>query len=181
MPKGTSLTGRLYLGDGTTSPSVYSVGGDPTVTPPEIVPNVGDLALSDNGKQYAYTGTGWVEVGTGGVPAPHAASHESGGADELIADTTAVTMPVADSNKGFTFEVNVSVRSTGAAGTVLSNGAMTRMATTLAVVPFNVLSGGVPSTATVNTATTQLLTVTATWSAADPTNTITLTNLIVTA
>ena len=82
MPtKGTSLTGRLYLGDDTGSPSVYAVTGNPTVVPPDVVPNKGDLALSDNGKQYAYNGTAWVEVGVG-VP-PHAASHESGGSDEL--------------------------------------------------------------------------------------------------
>ena len=99
----------------------------------------------------------------------------------IIADTTAITMPVADSNKAFAFDVNASVRSTGAAGTILANGTMTRMATTLAVVPMNVLSGGVPTTSTVNTTTSQLFTITATWSAADPSNTITLTNLVVSA
>lgn len=97
----------------------------------------------------------------------------------VIADTTAVTMPVAETNKSFTFDVNVSVRTIGAAGTVLPNGVMTRLATTLASVPFNVLSAGVPTTVTVNTTTSQLMTVTATWSAADPANTITLTTLTV--
>ena len=98
----------------------------------------------------------------------------------VIADTTAVTLPVAESNKGFTFDVNVSVRAIGASGSVFANGMMTRMATTLASVPFNVLSVGVPAAVTVNTTTLQMLTVTATWSAADPSNTITLTNLVVT-
>lgn len=99
----------------------------------------------------------------------------------VIADTTAVALPVAETNKGFTFDVDVTVRSVGASGTVFSNGQMTRMATTLAAVPFNVLSAGVPATAVVNTTTIQNLTVTATWSAADPANSITLTNLVVSA
>lgn len=99
----------------------------------------------------------------------------------VIADTTAVVLPVAETNRGFAFDVNVAVRTTGATGTVFSNGQATRMATTLAAGPFNVLSAGVPAPVTVNTTTAQLLTVTATWSAADPSNSITLTNLTVSA
>jgi hypothetical protein len=63
---GSTFTGRLYLGSGAGDPSIYSVTGDPSVVPPPgITPNIGDLALSDNGTQYAYTGAGWVAVGTG--------------------------------------------------------------------------------------------------------------------
>lgn len=100
----------------------------------------------------------------------------------VIADTTALALPaVAESNKLFTFDVLCSVRATGAAGSIFSNGTMTRLATALAAVPLNVLSAGVPAAVTVNTTTSQLLTVTATWGTADPSNTITLTNLVLTA
>lgn len=99
----------------------------------------------------------------------------------VIADTTALALPAAETNKGFTFDVNVAVRAAGASGSLFSNGQMTRMATALAAVPVNVLSAGVPAAVTVNTTTSQLLTITATWGTADPANTITLTNLVVSA
>lgn len=88
MSQGSTFTGRLYLGTSSSDPSLYSITGDPSVTPPVgITPNDGDLALSDNGKLYSYSGPvgGWKEIITGsaGVPS-HASTHESGGSDELF-------------------------------------------------------------------------------------------------
>jgi hypothetical protein len=99
----------------------------------------------------------------------------------VIADTTALAIPAAETNQGFMFEVNASVRATGATGSIFGNGMMTRLGTALAVLPVNVLSAGVPAAVTVNTTIAQLLTVTATWGTANPANSITLTNLVVSA
>lgn len=97
-----------------------------------------------------------------------------------IAETTALVLPVAETNRPFTFDVLASLRTTIAILTVFAQGTLTRMGTTLAVVPVNVLSAGVPASVA-TPAGAQTLTVTATWGTADPANTLTLTNLVVSA
>lgn len=99
---GSTFTGRLYLGSGNGTPSIYSVTGDPSVSPPPgITPNIGDLALSDNGTQYAYTGSGWAAVGTGG----------GGGGGDVVGPGTATD--------------NALARYDGTSGTLLQNSGAT--------------------------------------------------------
>ncbi len=76
---------------------MYSVTGDPSVVPPPgITPNIGDLALSDNGTQYRYTGLGWVALGTGtgtgdvvgpGTATDNALARFDGTSGTLLADS----------------------------------------------------------------------------------------------
>lgn len=92
---GSTFTGRLYLGSGAGDPSIYSVTGDPNLTPPPEIPNPGDLALSDNGTLYVYNGASWDSSGSGSVVGPGSATDNAlarfdGTTGTLIADSSAV-------------------------------------------------------------------------------------------
>jgi hypothetical protein len=74
-------------------------------------------------------------------------------------------------NGYFDFECDITCRTTGAGGTVFSQGIFTDAT--------DHVSMGNTATVTVNTTTTQAITVTAQWSAASASNTISMTNLTV--
>jgi hypothetical protein len=89
----------------------------------------------------------------------------------VICSTGAVTLPAALSNSMLRVHVDLTCRTAGASGTVIAQGYVFAGATIIPIVA--------TSTATVDTTGTLALDVTATWGAADPANTLTITNVTV--
>lgn len=92
-----------------------------------------------------------------------------------LLDTTAI-VSLNETNRLFTFEANLTCRAVGASGNFFAQGVFSEFG---AASTLDMAMGNTAVSGAVNTTTTQALTVTVQWGAADPGNSITLTNLTI--
>jgi hypothetical protein len=174
--------GRQYFVD----PLYWQIGdGTPvanTVTETSIFP---DVLISGN---YLFDGRRLLIRAKGkysdtGTPTLIFSLRLGGAAGTLICKTPAITLPSGVSNVPWEVEVELIVRTNGATGTVIGYGTVrvysgsaptVASATGAAAVAPMTLGGATgPGTATVDLTTDQVLALTATWSAASASNTLT--------
>jgi hypothetical protein len=94
----------------------------------------------------------------------------------LINGTGTQAAPTGVTNRGWTVDVVITCRTTGATGTVMTNGYAIITTTNIAGAIWDMENTG---TQTIDTTTTLSVDLKAAWSAASPSNTITLSNVIV--